>query len=127
MRRLALSLLAVSFAWSASGLAKDVEAQNKAVARSFFEDVLDKGKLEDYAKSHAPDFVAHSRRPPRLSRGRHGRRTRAAQGDARHAREGESHRRRRRPGVGVLDRERHEHRGGLGHSGDGQERQRRAA
>ena len=41
-------------------LAKDVEARNKAVARSFFEDVLDKGKLEDYAKSHAPDFVAHS-------------------------------------------------------------------
>ena len=30
------------------------------MARSFFEDVLDKGKLEDYAKSHAPDFVAHS-------------------------------------------------------------------
>ena len=41
-------------------MAKDVEARNKAVARSFFEDVLDKGKLEDYAKSHAPDFVAHS-------------------------------------------------------------------
>jgi len=41
-------------------MAKDLEAQNKAVARSFFEDVLDKGKLEDYSKSHAPDFVAHA-------------------------------------------------------------------
>lgn len=60
MRRLVLSLLAVSLAWSAPGVAKDVEAQNKAVARSFFEDVLDKGKLEDYPKSHAPDFVAHA-------------------------------------------------------------------
>jgi steroid delta-isomerase-like uncharacterized protein len=56
MRRLTLPLLAVLIAWSAPGLANEVEAQNKAVARSFFEDVLDKGKLEDYAKSHAPDF-----------------------------------------------------------------------
>src|SRR5678815_6098527 len=60
MRRLALLLLVVTFAWFAPGMAKDLEAQNKAVARSFFEDVLDKGKLEDYAKSHAPDFVANS-------------------------------------------------------------------
>jgi len=60
MRRLVLSLLVVSFAWSAPGLAKDVVTQNKAVARSFFEDVLDTGKLEDYSKSHAPDFVAHA-------------------------------------------------------------------
>jgi steroid delta-isomerase-like uncharacterized protein len=60
MRPLALSLLAVSLAWSAPLLASDGEAQNKAVARSFFEDVLDKGKMEDYAKSHAADFVAHS-------------------------------------------------------------------
>ena len=60
MRRLALLLLVVTFGWIAPGLAKDVEAQNKAVARSFFEDVLDKGKLEDYAKSHAPGFIAHS-------------------------------------------------------------------
>ncbi|HXS88379.1 MAG TPA: ester cyclase [Steroidobacteraceae bacterium] len=60
MRRLALLLLVVTFAWFAPGMAKDLEAQNKAVARSFFEDVLDKGKLEDYSKSHAPDFVAHA-------------------------------------------------------------------
>jgi steroid delta-isomerase-like uncharacterized protein len=60
MRRLALPLLALLITWSGPGLADEVAAQNKAVARSFFEDVLDKGKLEDYAKSHAPDFVAHA-------------------------------------------------------------------
>ncbi|HKS53792.1 MAG TPA: ester cyclase [Steroidobacteraceae bacterium] len=60
MRRLALLLLALSVVISAPVTADEVEARNKAVARSFFEDVLDKGKLEDYAKSHAPDFVANS-------------------------------------------------------------------
>ena len=60
MRHLALLLLAVSVVVSSPVMAKDEVARNKAVARSFFEDVLDKGKLEDYAKSHAPDFVAHS-------------------------------------------------------------------
>jgi steroid delta-isomerase-like uncharacterized protein len=60
MRRLALLLLVVTFAWLTPGMAKDLEAQNKAVARSFFEDVLDTGKLEDYSKSHAADFVAHA-------------------------------------------------------------------
>lgn len=60
MRRLALLLLALSVVISAPVSARDAEARNKAVARSFFEDVLDKGKLEDYAKSHAPDFVAHA-------------------------------------------------------------------
>jgi len=60
MRRLPLLLLVLTFAWSASGTAKDVESQNKAVARSFFEDVLDTGKLENYSKSHAADFVAHA-------------------------------------------------------------------
>jgi steroid delta-isomerase-like uncharacterized protein len=34
---------------------------NKAVARSFFEQVLDQGHLEKYAESHAPNFVAHGR------------------------------------------------------------------
>jgi steroid delta-isomerase-like uncharacterized protein len=53
-------LLALSVICCAPAAAKNVEAHNKAVARSFFEDVLDKGKLEDYSKSHAPDFVAHA-------------------------------------------------------------------
>ena len=60
MRRFALLLLALTVAFSTPVTAEDVEARNKAVARSFFEDVLDKGKLDDYAKSHAPDFVANS-------------------------------------------------------------------
>ena len=60
MRRLAVLLIVLTFAWFAPGQAHEAEVQNKAVARSFFEDVLDTGKLEDYAKSHAPDFVAHA-------------------------------------------------------------------
>jgi steroid delta-isomerase-like uncharacterized protein len=60
MYRFAPLLLALSVVFCAPVAAKDAEARNKAVARSFFEDVLDKGKLEDYGKSHAPDFVAHS-------------------------------------------------------------------
>ncbi len=34
---------------------------NKAVARTFFEQVLDGGQLDKYADSHVPDFVAHGR------------------------------------------------------------------
>jgi steroid delta-isomerase-like uncharacterized protein len=60
MRRFALLLLALSVVISAPVPAKDVAARNKEVARSFFEDVLDKGRLEDYSKSHAPDFIAHA-------------------------------------------------------------------
>ena len=33
--------------------------RNKQIARSFFEDVLDQGRLDKYAESHAKDFVAH--------------------------------------------------------------------
>lgn len=32
---------------------------NKRVTRTFFEEVLGHGKLENYAESHAVDFVAH--------------------------------------------------------------------
>jgi steroid delta-isomerase-like uncharacterized protein len=60
MRRFALSMLALTVVFSVPVAANDAEARNKALARSFFEDVLDQGKLEDYAKSHAPDFVANS-------------------------------------------------------------------
>lgn len=60
MRRLASLLLALPILFCQPVAAEDVEARNKAVARSFFEDVLDKGRLEDYARSHAPDFVANS-------------------------------------------------------------------
>jgi len=36
------------------------QERNKAVARSFFEEVLGQGKLEKYSESHAKDFVAHA-------------------------------------------------------------------
>jgi steroid delta-isomerase-like uncharacterized protein len=39
---------------------KSEQEQNKALARSFFE-VLDQGRLEKYAESHAANFVAHGR------------------------------------------------------------------
>ena len=64
MRHLALFMLAATAIISGPVVAKDTLARNKEVARSFFEDVLDKGKLEDYAKSHAPDFIAHSEGQP---------------------------------------------------------------
>jgi steroid delta-isomerase-like uncharacterized protein len=34
--------------------------RNKAIARSFFEEVIDQGQLDRYAESHAADFVAHA-------------------------------------------------------------------
>jgi steroid delta-isomerase-like uncharacterized protein len=34
--------------------------KNKQVARSFFEQILDQGRFEQYADSHAKDFVAHA-------------------------------------------------------------------
>ena len=61
MSRFAQLLLALSIVCCTPPVAaKDAETRNKEVARSFFEDVLDKGRLEDYSKSHAPDFVAHA-------------------------------------------------------------------
>jgi len=56
------SLLLLLFAISLPGLAQSASEQerNKAVARSFFAEVLDQGQLDKYAESHAKDFVAHS-------------------------------------------------------------------
>jgi predicted ester cyclase len=34
--------------------------KNKAVARGFFEEVLDQGRFDKYAESHTNDFVAHA-------------------------------------------------------------------
>jgi steroid delta-isomerase-like uncharacterized protein len=36
------------------------QVRNKEIARSFFEDVLDQGRFDKYAESHAKDFVAHA-------------------------------------------------------------------
>ena len=54
---LPLLLLALSIPNSAQTTSE--QEKNKAVARSFFEDVLSPGKLEKYSDSHTPDFVAH--------------------------------------------------------------------
>jgi steroid delta-isomerase-like uncharacterized protein len=36
------------------------QERNKQIARSFFEEVLDQGRLDRYAQSHSQDFVAHA-------------------------------------------------------------------
>ncbi|HXY04532.1 MAG TPA: ester cyclase [Terriglobales bacterium] len=38
---------------------KTEQVRNTAVARSFFEDVLDQGRFDKYAESHATNFVGH--------------------------------------------------------------------
>jgi steroid delta-isomerase-like uncharacterized protein len=56
------------FAWIAAAMlcvpamAQQLSEQetNKAVARSFFEQVLDQGHLDKYADSHSSNFVAHA-------------------------------------------------------------------
>jgi steroid delta-isomerase-like uncharacterized protein len=42
-------------------IAQQAEEQekNKQTSRSFFEEVLDQGRFDKYAESHAKDFVAH--------------------------------------------------------------------
>lgn len=44
----------------ATGQQASEQEKNKAVARNFFEQVLDQGRVEKYADSHAHDFVAHA-------------------------------------------------------------------
>ena len=58
-RALALSLLLLAITISAQSQPATEQEKNKAVARTFFEEVLSPGKLEKYSESHAPDFVAH--------------------------------------------------------------------
>src|SRR5271157_6554469 len=36
------------------------QTRNKQMARTFFEEVLDQGRFDKYAESHAKDFVAHA-------------------------------------------------------------------
>jgi steroid delta-isomerase-like uncharacterized protein len=54
---LLLLLIAVSIPCQAQPASE--EEKNKTVARLFFEEVLNRGKLEKYSESHAADFVAH--------------------------------------------------------------------
>src|SRR5271157_2596729 len=55
-------LLLLLFAISLPGLAQSASEQerNKAVARSFFEEVLSRGQLDKYGEFHSKDFVAHA-------------------------------------------------------------------
>ena len=55
-------LLVLLFTITLPGLAQPAseQARNKEVARSFFEDVLGRGRLDKYGESHAKDFVAHA-------------------------------------------------------------------
>ena len=54
-----LSLLVVAVIHPSSAQSASDQEKNKAVARTFFEDVLGQGKLEKYSESHTADFVAH--------------------------------------------------------------------
>lgn len=58
MRQVILCVLLSALSLPAAQKPTEQET-NKAVARSFFEQVLDQGHLEKYAESHAPNFVAH--------------------------------------------------------------------
>ena len=57
-----LSLVLVLFAIGMPAMARQAREQerNKQTARSFI-DVLDQGRLDKYADSHAKDFVVHGR------------------------------------------------------------------
>ncbi|MGA2422531.1 MAG: ester cyclase [Terriglobales bacterium] len=55
-------LLLLLFAISLPGLAQSASQRerNKAVAQSFFEEVLSQGRLDKYGEFHSKDFVGHS-------------------------------------------------------------------
>lgn len=55
-----LTIVAVLICLPAMAQQPSEQERNKAVARSFFEQVLDQGELGRYADSHASDFVAHA-------------------------------------------------------------------
>ncbi len=55
-----LSLLIVAMTLPCQAQPAGEQEKNKTVARTFFEEVLDQGKLERYSDFHTADFVAHS-------------------------------------------------------------------
>jgi hypothetical protein len=59
MRKVFLSIVAALICLPAIAQQPSEQESNKAVARSFFVQVLDQGQLDRYADSHAVDFVAH--------------------------------------------------------------------
>lgn len=60
MRKALVSLLLLAVSLPALARSASEQDKNKGVARKFFEEVLDQGKLEKYSESHARDFVAHA-------------------------------------------------------------------
>jgi steroid delta-isomerase-like uncharacterized protein len=61
MRKVSLGACVLLLSLPAIAKAATEQEKNKAIARSFFEQVLDQGRLDKYAESHAADFVAHGR------------------------------------------------------------------
>jgi len=61
MRKILFSLLLSAICMPAMAQPAVEQEKNKQIARSFFEEVLDQGRLDKYAESHAKDFVAHGR------------------------------------------------------------------
>lgn len=61
MRKVSLWTCVLLLSLPASAKAATEQEKNKAIARSFFEEVLDQGRLDKYPESHAADFVAHAR------------------------------------------------------------------
>jgi len=60
MRKLSFVLLLFAIGMPAMAQQAREQERNKQTVRSFF-DVLDQGRLDKYAESHAKDFVAHGR------------------------------------------------------------------
>ena len=61
MRQAILWMLVCALCLPATARKPTEQETNKAVARSFFEQVLDQGHVEKYAESHAMGFIAHGR------------------------------------------------------------------
>jgi steroid delta-isomerase-like uncharacterized protein len=61
MRELSFFLLLFAIGMPAMAQQAGEQERNKQTARSFFEDVLDQGRFDKYAESHAKDFAAHGR------------------------------------------------------------------
>lgn len=59
MRKISFLLLLFVICMPAMAKRTREQEKNKQIARSFFEEVLDQGRFDRYAESHAKDFVAH--------------------------------------------------------------------
>ena len=59
MRKIAFLVLLSVICMPAVAKQGGEQEKNKQIARSFFEEVLDQGRFDLYAESHAKDFVAH--------------------------------------------------------------------